>query len=74
MIDEPSLDRAMPTVIENCSIQRVEGLEEQGLDQDLHQVLAVPFLSYYVPHTSTLLCNDEHANLNCLFAPVVPGG
>ena len=60
-IDEPFLTRAMPTVIENGSIQRVKGLEEQGLDQDLQQVLAVAVFPYYVPHTFTLFRNDEHA-------------
>ena len=52
----------MPTVIENCSIQRIEGLEEQGLDQDLQQVLVAAVVPYCVPHTSILLCNDEHVN------------
>ena len=51
----------MPTVIENCAVQCPEGLEEQGLDQDLHQVLVVA-VPYYVPHTSTLFCYDKRAN------------
>ena len=42
----------MPTAIENCAFQRVEGIEEQGLDQDLQQILVVVVVSYYVPsHT-----------------------
>jgi hypothetical protein len=61
-IDEPFLARAMPTVIENCSIQRVAGLKEQGLDQGLQQILVADAVPYCVPHTSILFCNDEHAN------------
>ena len=52
----------MPAVIENRTVQRVEGLEEQGLNQDLQQVLVFAAVPYYVPHTSTLFCYDEHAN------------
>lgn len=52
----------MPTIIENRSIQRVTGLEEQGFNQGLQQVLAAAVVPYYVPHTSTLFCNEEHAN------------
>jgi hypothetical protein len=63
------LVRAMPAVIEDCSIQCVKGFEEQGFDQDLQQVLAVAVIPYYVPHTSTLFCNDEHANLKYLLVP-----
>jgi hypothetical protein len=51
----------MPAVIENCAFQRVEGLEEQGLDQDLHQILVVAIVPYYVP-IHPLFCYDEHAN------------
>ena len=41
----------MPTAIKNCSIQRAKGLEEQGLDQDLQQVLAVAiFYTVYPIH------------------------
>ena len=51
-IDGSFPTRAMPTVIENCAFQRFEGGEEQGLDQDLQQILAVAVVSYYVPsHT-----------------------
>ena len=39
----------MPTVIENGAFQRAEGLEEQGLDQDLQQVLVVAIVPYYLP-------------------------
>lgn len=69
-LDESSLARAMPTVIKNRSIQRVKGLEEQGLDQVLQQVLAVAVFPYYVPHTFIMFCNDEHANCeNSLHLP-----
>ena len=51
----------MPAVIEDCAIQRFEGLEEQGLDQDLQQVLVVA-VPYSVPHESTLFCYDKHAS------------
>jgi len=50
------LTRAMPTAIENRAFQRVEGLEKQGLDQDLQQVLAIAVVPYYVPTHS--LCFD----------------
>ena len=41
----------MPAVIENCAFQRVEGLEEQGFDQDVQQVLAVTVVPYmYLTH------------------------
>lgn len=31
--------RTMPTAIEDCALQRVEGGQEQGCDQDVWQVL-----------------------------------
>ena len=62
-IDGPPTTRAVPAVIENRAVQRVEGLEEQGLDQDLQQVLIVA-VPYYVPHASILFCYDERVNRN----------
>lgn len=44
----------MPAAIENCAFQRAEGLKEQSLDQDLHQVLVVAVVPYYVPHIHSL--------------------
>ena len=62
-IDRSPPIRAVPAVIKNRAIQRVEGLEEQGLDQNLRQVLTIA-VPYYVPHASILFCYDERANRN----------